>query len=181
MAKLCDQILVVDIEATCWEKKIPPSGQYAEIIEIGIAVVDILTMSVVSRESILVIPVRSMVSDFCTALTTLTQQQVETGITYAKACEVITNKYKGRSRPWSSWGNYDRIQFGQQCKEMGVQYPFGASHLNIKNLFTIKRRHPKEIGMAKALRILGMNLEGTHHRGIDDAANTAKILIELLK
>lgn len=181
MAKLCDQILVVDVEATCWEKKIAPTGQYAEIIEIGIAVVDILTMVVVSKESILVTPVRSMVSDYCTGLTTLTQQQVETGITYAKACEVIINKYKGRSRPWGSWGNYDRIQFGVQCKEMGIVYPFGSTHLNIKSLFTIKRRHSKEVGMAKALRILNMELEGTHHRGIDDAANTAKILIELLK
>jgi len=181
MAKLCDQILVVDIEATCWEKKIAPNGQRAEIIEIGIVVVDVQNMKIIDKESILVVPTESMVSDYCTALTTLTQLQVEMGMSYSRACEALSNKYRGRSRTWASWGNYDRIQFGRQCQERGVIYPFGPTHLNIKNLFTLRRRHPKEVGMAKALRILGMELEGTHHRGDDDAFNTAKILIELLK
>lgn len=181
MAKLCDQILVVDIECTCWEKNITPNGQRSEIIEIGIAVVNLQTMKVISKESMLVSPLESIVSDYCTTLTSLTQFQVETGLTYSKACGVINDKYKGRSRPWGSWGNYDRIQIGTQCKERGVIYPFGATHLDIKNLFTLKKRHPREVGMAKALKILNIELEGKHHRGDDDAFNTAKILIELLK
>lgn len=181
MAKLCDEILVVDIEATCWEKKIPPAGQRGEIIEIGIAIINLQNLTIVSKESILVSPIESMVSDYCTTLTSLTQLQVEMGIPYDKACTIISNKYKGRSRTWGSWGNYDRIQIGRQCQERGIIYPFGATHLNIKNLFTLRRRHPKEVGMAKALKILGIELEGRHHRGDDDAYNTAKILIELLK
>lgn len=182
MAKqLVDEILVVDIEATCWEKRIIPAGQFPEIIEVGIAVVNVQTLVITGRESILVFPTQSMVSDYCTELTTLTQLLVETGVSYAKMCEVIINKYKGRSRAWGSWGNYDRIQFGKQCQEMGVIYPFGSTHLNIKNLFTLKRRSPKEVGMVKALNILNLELEGIHHRGVDDAFNIAKILINLLK
>ena len=34
MARKLDRILVVDIEATCWEGN-PPPGQTSEIIEIG--------------------------------------------------------------------------------------------------------------------------------------------------
>ena len=35
MARKLDRILVVDVEATCWEGD-PPPGQISEIIEIGL-------------------------------------------------------------------------------------------------------------------------------------------------
>ena len=35
-------------------------------------------------------------------------------------------------------------------------------------------------GMAKALQLVGLPLEGTHHRGIDDARNIAKLLPYIL-
>lgn len=181
MARLCDQILVVDLEATCWEGRLVPLDQRQEIIEIGIATIDLQTMKMIDKESIIVCPIMSKVSDYCTTLTGITQDRVESGLAYDKACEILINKYKGKSRPWGSWGNWDRIQIGMQCKERNVSYPFGPSHLNIKSLFTLRRRHNKEVGMAKALRILNMELEGSHHRGVWDAWNTGKILIELLK
>jgi inhibitor of KinA sporulation pathway (predicted exonuclease) len=34
----------------------------------------------------------------------------------------------------------------------------------------------KKLGMAKALRHVGLELQGTHHRGIDDARNIARLL-----
>lgn len=40
MSKLLDQILVVDLESTCWEGS-PPAGMTSEIIEIGLCVVDV--------------------------------------------------------------------------------------------------------------------------------------------
>jgi inhibitor of KinA sporulation pathway (predicted exonuclease) len=35
--------------------------------------------------------------------------------------------------------------------------------------------------MAEALKFLGLPLDGTHHRGIDDARNIARIFIEMLR
>ena len=43
MARKLDRILVVDIEATCWEGN-PPPGQTSEIIEIGLCVLDVPTL-----------------------------------------------------------------------------------------------------------------------------------------
>jgi len=37
-----------------------------------------------------------------------------------------------------------------------------------------------EVGMEKALQLLNLPLEGTHHRGVDDAWNIAGILSELV-
>ena len=42
MAKLLDQILVIDLEATCWEGE-PPEGQEHETIEMGICILDVAT------------------------------------------------------------------------------------------------------------------------------------------
>lgn len=42
-------------------------------------------------------------------------------------------------------------------------------------------RLDREVGMPEALDLLGLKLEGTHHRGIDDASNIAKILEILLE
>jgi len=44
MAKKLDKIYIVDIEATCWEKK-SPDGQISEIIQVGIARIEELVMT----------------------------------------------------------------------------------------------------------------------------------------
>jgi inhibitor of KinA sporulation pathway (predicted exonuclease) len=40
---------------------------------------------------------------------------------------------------------------------------------------------PREVGMAAALARLGIELEGKHHRGGDDARNIARLLAKVLK
>ncbi len=69
-----NKIIVIDIEATCWQKY-PPPDQESEIIEIGICIVDVATAKPIEKESILVRPERSKISEFCTQLTTLTQAE----------------------------------------------------------------------------------------------------------
>ncbi len=179
MAKKLDQIIVVDIESTCW-KDAPPAGEESEIIEIGICPIDISSGQRLEKESILVKPEHSKVSEFCTKLTTLTQAQVNQGITFQQACSILKKKYLSKERVWASYGDYDRRQFERQCQSFKISYPFGTKHLNVKSLFAIIHALPQEVGMEQALELLNLPLEGTHHRGGDDAWNIAAILSELL-
>ena len=179
MSKNLNTILVIDIEATCWETS-PPPNQENEIIEIGICTLDLASGKPVDRQSILVKPERSTVSKFCTELTTLTQKEVERGITFAEACKILKQKYHSKDCVWASYGDYDRKQFLKQCESRSVPYPFNPRHINVKTLFALVYALPKELGMAKALEYLNLPLEGTHHRGVDDAYNIAKILSHLL-
>jgi inhibitor of KinA sporulation pathway (predicted exonuclease) len=174
-----DQILVVDIEATCWEGAIP-SEEESEIIEIGICPLDIATGQRLEKESILVKPERSRVSEFCTQLTTLTQEQVDRGISFKDACSLLRKKYLSKDRIWASYGDYDRSQFQRQCQSHSITYPFGNRHLNVKSLLAVVYALPGEVGMAQALELLNLPLEGTHHRGGDDAWDIARILSKLL-
>jgi inhibitor of KinA sporulation pathway (predicted exonuclease) len=175
-----DQVLVVDVESTCWEGP-TPEGQESEIIEIGLCLLDVATATRLERRSILVKPERSSVSAFCTQLTTLTQDQVAQGIAFADACALLKREYASAERVWASYGEYDRQQFERQCRSFGVAYPFGPRHLNVKLLFALAAALPREVGMDGALHLLQFQLEGTHHRGGDDAWNIAGILAELLK
>lgn len=52
----------------------------------------------------------------------------------------------------------------------------GKQHINVKVLFAETKGLTKPTGMNGALHILNVPLEGTHHRGVDDAKNIAKIL-----
>jgi len=179
MSILLDRILVVDIEATCWRGH-PPLGQEREIIEIGLCPLDLKLRQPLAKESILVQPTRSQVSAFCTELTTLTQAQVDEGLSFRQACGFLRGQHQSQKRMWASYGEYDRHKFVKQCKAFNVKYPFSDRHLNVKSLVAIVLGLNHEVGMAKALELLKIPLEGTHHRGDDDAFNVAKILARLL-
>jgi inhibitor of KinA sporulation pathway (predicted exonuclease) len=180
MALELDKIIVIDLEATCWDGP-NPEGMESDIIEIGVCLLDVATGEVSDNRGILVKPERSEISTFCTELTTIMPDMVSTqGITFKQACAILKKEYYSQRRPWASFGAYDLRQFQRQCTALGVGYPFSPSHVNVKTLFALKNKLVREEGMAGALEILNIPLEGTHHRGVDDSNNIAKILRVLL-
>ncbi|MEV7722325.1 exonuclease domain-containing protein [Streptomyces sp. NPDC086796] len=186
-----DLLNVIDIEATCWDGQ-PPPGAVSEIIEIGLTVVDLRAAEGgspartgsraggrLARHRILVRPARSTVSAFCTGLTGLTQAEVDTGVSFAEACRLLAATHDSGVRPWASWGDYDRNQFIRQCRATGTRYPFGHRHTNAKIPFTSAYGLRKRPGMAQALEVAGLPLEGRHHSGADDAWNIAALILEV--
>ncbi|MFB8031796.1 exonuclease domain-containing protein [Streptomyces sp. NPDC056004] len=186
-----DLLNVIDIEATCWDGQ-PPPGAVSEIIEIGLTVVDLRAADGVSpartgsrargrlaRHRILVRPARSTVSAFCTELTGLTQAEVNTGVSFAEACRLLASEHRSGTRPWASWGDYDRNQFTRQCRATGTRYPFGHRHTNAKLPFTAAHGLRRRPGMAQALEVAGLPLEGRHHSGADDAWNIAALILDV--
>jgi inhibitor of KinA sporulation pathway (predicted exonuclease) len=179
MARRVDRILVIDVESTCWDGP-PPRGQINEIIEIGLCVVDTKRLERLEKRAILVRPQVSEVSEFCTQLTTITPELAATGMRLEQALELLRKEYLSEDRVFASWGDYDRNQFHRNCDYFRLPYPFGPTHWNVKTLFAIAHGLPRESGIDTALELLGWPLEGTHHRGVDDAWNIARILCEML-
>ena len=179
VARSLDVILVVDVESTCWDGS-PPPGQSSEIIEIGLCPVDMQSLTRLEKRSILVRPAQSEISGFCTDLTTLTPELFTHAGSLTDAVRILKNEYQSKDRLWASWGDYDRRQFERVCAEQGVSYPFGPSHLNVKSLFAAATGSTQEMGLDGAYKHLGLTMEGTHHRGDDDAWNIAGILCRML-
>ncbi len=172
--------LVIDLEATCDDQGAVPRDQM-EIIEIGAVWVDGPTLQPAAEFQTFIKPVRhGRLTPFCTELTSITQADVDRAPGFRMALrdlEGFIERHRGSRPPiFGSWGNYDRGQFRQDARLHGVKPSFLGEHLNIKQAFSDALGTKRRFGMARALMRVDIPLEGTHHRGIDDARNIAKLL-----
>ncbi len=71
MGRKLDKIIVVDVESTCWMGE-PPIGQMNEIIEVGVSTIETSNLSIIGKDSYIIKPRFSKISDFCTELTGIT-------------------------------------------------------------------------------------------------------------
>ncbi len=169
--------LVIDLEATCCNKNSFPRNEM-EIIEIGAVLAEGKTFDILSEFQSFVQPVRTPeLTAFCTELTTIRQEQVQQAPVFGEAFDNLlrwTQNYQ--PMVFCSWGDYDRRQFQQDCAFHQVEYKLPHRHLNLKKRFSERQGLRRKLGMAGALRKVGLPLEGTHHRGLDDARNIARLL-----
>ncbi len=148
-----------------------------ETIEIGAVLVDTRTLAKVGELGLFVRPVRHpLLTDFCKQLTTITQADVDGAPLFPEATAQVERFLAGRRVLFGSWGDYDRNQLAQDAGYHCVRLPFAKHHLNLKKRFSEQLGEPKRFGMDGALARVGLTLEGTHHRGIDDARNIARLL-----
>lgn len=178
--KRADQItepflLVVDLEATCDDGGRLPKDEM-ETIEFGSVLVDAVTLDPVGEFQSFIRPVRHpRLTPFCTRLTTIQQPDVDGAPGFVEVMNELVRFLAGRRALFCSWGRYDRNQLMQDAAFHHVEMPLGLRHLNLKEAFG---RHLDEsaMGMGGALHRVGLPLIGTHHRGIDDARNIARLL-----
>ncbi len=168
--------LVVDLEATCDENHRIPRGQ-TEIIEIGAVLVDAELLQPVDEFMTFVKPlVHRQLTPFCTQLTSIRQSDVDGAPNFRDAMLQFGKFIRGQDALFCSWGDYDRNQFEQDARRHGVRLPFRGGHMNLKKRFSDALGERRLYGMSAALRRVGLPLHGTHHRGIDDARNIARLL-----
>jgi len=67
-----DEIVVIDLEATCWSTPEETALNTSEIIEVGVCLLDALTGEIHNPRGLIVKPQVSVVSEFCTELTSIT-------------------------------------------------------------------------------------------------------------
>ncbi len=172
--------VIVDLEATCWETGQTPSRM--EIIEIGAVMME-SSGSPVSREfAAFIKPVASpQLSEFCTRLTSIRQEDIDQAEYFWTVFPQFVNWIGEEPFRLCSWGAYDLNQFRTDCARHNMELPSTfENHINLKKEFS-RQKSVKPTGMKSALAMLNIPLEGTHHRGIDDARNIAKIATHLLK
>lgn len=187
MAKKFDKIIVVDLEATCWDEDTPEGlaekgDQVSEIIEFGVCAYHVQNGDISDKMSILVRPTSSKVSEYCTKLTGHTAEELRKhGIPYLGAVNKLRKYFGPKHRIMASWGNYDWYMVSQQCLREDVPFPFGRSHINVKEKHAVHRKLEKAMGLGAAIDHEGMEFIGRPHNGADDAFNIARILKRLLE
>ncbi|GAA0188990.1 exonuclease domain-containing protein [Fulvivirga kasyanovii] len=165
--------IIFDLESTCWKEK---SGRIREIIEIGAVKID-SAQNIVSEFDAFVKPIiNPRLSDFCQELTSIQQNDIDKARPFPQVISDFQT-WIDIEAPYvlCSWGFYDRTQLKADCSLHGVDASWVNAHISLKHQFAEIKKLRRPVGMKAALKHEGFELSGTHHRGIDDARNIAKV------
>lgn len=176
-----NEVVVIDLEATCWESRTETAAKTSEIIEVGICVLDVLTGEITKPQGIIVKPIASEISPFCEQLTGITQEMVDAGVTFESAIKTMVSDYSINDRIVAAYVNYDRNKLKQECARYGIEFSIGHTYLNVSALAILKLKTGKRLGLDQACEMFGLPFEGRMHRGVDDAQMIAKVLWEIIK
>ncbi len=169
--------IVLDLEATCWEKGMKYQN---EIIEIGAVLIN-EQQEIESEFQRFVKPIRfPILSDFCKQLTSISQAQVDEAAHFYEVVEEFKAWFECEAEDYflCSWGFYDKNQLINDCQISKLEHAWVSRHISIKHQYAEIKNLRRAIGMKRALEKEKLELEGTHHRGIDDARNIAKIFLK---
>ena len=168
--------VILDLEATCWDQW---DKKENETIEIGAVLVD-ENQQIQSEFQRFIKPIRyPKLSDFCKELTTIKQEEVDNAKFFYEVIEEFKSWFDHKKNDYllCSWGFYDKKQFEDDCKLHNLDTSWLSDHISLKHQYGKIKNLRRNVGMKSALKIEGIELEGTHHRGIDDARNITKIFL----
>jgi len=182
--------IIVDLEATCWENDRSTPN---EIIEIGAVKLNENPLVIDEFQSFVKPMLNPVLSDFCKKLTSIQQEEVDQASSFVEVVREFQN-WIGQDYWICSWGLYDKKQFKHDCELYNLPTEWLRNHISIKHQHgkllagrlqsegkprrDIKRVE-RGVGMETTLKMMNIPLEGTHHRGIDDARNITKIFVKL--
>ena len=172
--------IVYDLEMTVRRKK----GQIAEIIEIGAAKVAIRDGEPVIAESFqtfvkpVVVP---RLSEDTISFTGISQDDVDGATPLPEAIRRFAEWIGPEPYFLCAWGPDDHRQLVTECREQQAPTDWIVNHNNLQKMLskTFKLEKHQQMGLKNALEMLEIPFVGSHHRALDDATNTARILVRL--
>ena len=148
-------------------------GLKQEIIEIGIAEMDLQTLEITREASYLVRPRRWEISNRCTDLTGITRDDIQAARPFPAILKLMTADFSPSNALCCAWGN-DAELIASTCRIHGAKSPLrncvDLAHL-IHRLFLLEQ----QASLRDAVRMLGMEFDGIPHSALVDARNTARI------
>ncbi|NXU72997.1 ERI2 exoribonuclease, partial [Oreotrochilus melanogaster] len=193
-------LIVLDFEATCWTD---PGRRRPEIIEFPAVLLNTATGEIESEFHTYVQPQEHpLLSEFCTELTGITQNQVDEGVPlniclsqFLKWIHKIQKEKKiifssdttscstSDTKPcafvtWTDWDLGVCLQY--ECKRKQLRKPdILNSWIDLKATYrAFYNRKPR--GLSGALQDLGIAFAGREHSGLDDSRNTAHLAWRLI-
>lgn len=180
-----NRLVILDFEATC-QPGTPPTPQ--EIIEFPSVLIDLREEGVIDEFESFVRPVHHpQLSEFCTELTSIRQEDVACAPVFAevfdrhlawlKGHQLLGGEDPGVIVTCGDWDLSTMLPVQCRASERSIaEVPrIYRRWINIKKIFSKTRRGAKAFGMPTMLSNLGLELVGRHHRGIDDCRNIARM------
>nr|XP_002130965.1 3'-5' exoribonuclease 1-like [Ciona intestinalis] len=179
-------LVVLDYEATCEQQN--PQDYLHEIIEFPAVLIDTTSTERVDVFHSYCKPaLNPQLSEFCTSLTGIQQSDVDSApdfTTVFNNFETWMKKhdlFAPRKCAFVTDGPWDFSRFlNIQCCLSEIKYPRWAKKwINLKKVYGnfYKLKKPKMMDM---LSNIGLEFEGRHHCGMDDATNLSRIVQRML-
>eukprot|EP00123_Amoebidium_parasiticum_P021308 comp65282_c0_seq1/m.47982 comp65282_c0_seq1/g.47982 ORF comp65282_c0_seq1/g.47982 comp65282_c0_seq1/m.47982 type:complete len:297 (-) comp65282_c0_seq1:177-1067(-) len=185
-----DYLMVLDFEAVCFPDG-EPKPKPQEIIEWPTLALNLKTLSVEQTFHVYIKPqVYPTLTPFCTELTGITQETVDSGSTFPDAFQqhlkwLQANGWsEAKPQRWAyvTCGDWDLAQcLPANCNHHKLIAPVAMRQwVNLKKVFE-SVTGTKPPGMVSMLQDLGLEMKGRHHSGIDDCTNIAQIVVALIQ
>jgi len=174
------QFVILDLEATCWQGN--AMDRRTEIIELAAFRVNGYGEWIDQFQSFIRPVDHPRLSAYCTELTTITQEQVNKAKTFNHVFQSFQEwlEQEDSAQLICTWGDKDIDIIKAECTRHRHDISFLPSSINLKAQYARLNRLPKEVGLLKALEYNEIEFEGTPHRAIDDAYNTAQLFLQLI-
>ncbi|MFA1560205.1 3'-5' exonuclease [Aliivibrio fischeri] len=173
-----NRIVCFDLEMCCWNEN--GKGRTGEIIEVGLAEIDLTKGEVVKRAQYYVKPEKDEISLFCVDLTGISPRKIEKqGRPLADVLKSMVKNFGGTNKIYAAWGHDEQI-LETECKAKGIEVPFNE-FLNLATIYRIRSRKKNErMGQRRAMEELNIEWEGRQHSGYVDAYNLAQLALKIL-
>lgn len=167
--------VVFDLELVKRFKK----GQLSEIIEIGACRVDLAARLVTGQFQIYIMPSKGYISKSTRNFINMDKADMERAVPFAEAIRRFAEWIGDGDCYLCSWGNDDRIHIISECARKNIPLDWFKNYNDIqRQIGAVLRPGIKEqLGLKAALELAGIEPVGKAHRGIDDALNTAQLVI----
>lgn len=170
-------IIVLDLEASCWDNSQRIPREESEIIEIGAVKLN-QDYEILEEFDTFVRPTfHPAISDYCTQLTSIKQSDVQDAPEFAEAMSKFET-WCGEDVLFMSWGFYDKSQIIRECNRKrykGKMPQLITNHISAKHKIMALENLGK-LSFGAVLKRFKLEFEGTPHRGIDDTRNIVKVV-----
>ncbi|MBY5921556.1 3'-5' exonuclease [Ferrimonas balearica] len=179
------RILCIDTELTCWENPEYQKAQTLEIIQFGLAEIDLENFEVSRTGSYYVSNTRHGISKFCYELTGISQGTLDKrGMPLAQVAELLTTKW-GVGQPWNalvSWGD-ERAWMEPDFVAKSVPYPFHNGLFNLADYyrFSFFDNRRERASLKRAAVRYGVEVAEPQHNAEADALTLANLVLAMIR
>lgn len=186
-----ERILIVDVECTCvplqdengtelskqWSQQERSIHQNPEIIEVGALLFDLSNnIEIDTFQSFVKPSLNPVLTEFCTSLTTISQQNVDDADGYSSVWHSFVDWcYSHSVKEFASWGVSDLKMFKLEIERYSLVQPF-VMHNDLKKAFAKCNKIKPRVGLARAMMMSKIESLETAHRALADCKNTSKLL-----
>lgn len=171
--RMSDYRILFDLEATCWEDK-KRQEELSEIIEIGAVKFCPKTFKISQKFRGIIKPQRDLVSEYCTKLTGIKQEDLEGAPAFPFVYEKFM-EWSGKNPYFIGWGQYDYDALKKDCDYHTIKCFPERRYMNGKHLyqyFTGTRAG----GLGKRIKSGEVYAPLEQHRALNDAIMTVQVL-----